>query len=137
MGRFAARLVALASCCLLLTACNDTTTVIATPPAVAHPSAASLPFTYQAAGESSSPSFHVDASRNYTVTYHLAGSADLPNCKVTLDVVSTVGEDHQIVPATVLKVTDVKDGSAPVPLAAGDWRFQEGGGCSWKVTVTG
>lgn len=103
------------------------------PPATA--SISGLPFHYQGHGESSSPSFHVDRDGTYTITYHLAGDPLQPNCLVSLSVISGSGQETYLVNGVTLTPTTVKDGSTPLSLTAGDWRFQEAGGCNWTVTV--
>lgn len=99
------------------------------------PTAAGLPFHYEAQGESSGPSFHVATAATYPVSYELKGSTQQPGCNVTIAVVADDGASHVVVPGVVLQPGDDKKGQVQIQLAAGNWRFQEGGGCSWSVTV--
>jgi hypothetical protein len=101
----------------------------------AHPSPAGLPFHYEAQGESSGPSFHVPSTGTYAVSYELKGSAQQPGCNVTIALVADDGSSHVVVPGVVLQPSDDRKGDLQVQLAAGNWRFQEGGGCSWSVNV--
>ena len=105
-------------------------------PTVVAPTPGSLPFHYQTLGESSSPSFHVDTAGSYTVAYVLKGSDQTPNCSVTIAMVADDGTARQVVPGIPLQPADTKQGSVKVDLTAATWRFQEGGGCSWDVTVS-
>ncbi len=100
------------------------------------PTAAGLPFHYEAQGESSGPSFRVDKAADYPVAYELKGSAQQPGCDVTIAVVADDGTSRVVVPGIKLEPTDTKQGSTVVQLNPGNWRFQEGGGCSWSVTVS-
>jgi hypothetical protein len=113
----------------------DTTAPSTSPPA-AQPTSAALPFHYEALGQSSSPTFHVDKDGSYTVAYTLKGSADQPGCVASLAMVGSDGSAQQIVGGVKLQPADSKQSSLPETLKRGDWRFQEGGGCSWSVTVT-
>lgn len=100
------------------------------------PTPGSLPFHYQTLGESSSPSFHVASAGTYTVAYVLKGSDQTPGCTVSISMVADDGSAHQVIPGIQLQPTDTKQGSVQVDLTANNWRFQEGGGCSWDVTVS-
>lgn len=100
------------------------------------PTAAGLPFHYQALGESSSPTFRVSTAGLYTVAYSLKGDAQTPGCNVTLAMTADDGTARQVVPGVVLQPTDSKQGSVQIQLTPSSWRFQEGGGCSWEVTVS-
>jgi hypothetical protein len=55
---------------------------------------------------------------------------------VTIALTADDGTSLQVVPGVKLAPTDTKQGSVPVDLTATGWRFQEGGGCSWDVTVS-
>jgi hypothetical protein len=124
---------------LTATACGssgpDTTTTPTGPTFTPQPTAPGLPFQYEATGESSSPSFHITKAGSYTVTWTLKGVADTPSCSMSLAVVSDEGITKQVVPGTVVKSADTKPGQTPLDLSVGNWRFQEGGGCQWTVTV--
>lgn len=104
-------------------------------PTAPPPSLAGLPFHYEATGESSSPTFHVAKAGGYTVAYVLKGVADQPSCTMTIVMVAQDGSEQQVVQSAKVAPSDVVQKSVPVTLAVGDWRFQEGGGCSWNVTV--
>jgi hypothetical protein len=110
------------------TAAPATLTPAPTPPG--------LPFHYEAQGQSSSPTFRVDRTGAYTVAYLLRGSADLPGCTVSIAMVADDGTAQPIVSGEKLQPSDTRQKSVPVNLKAGNWRFQEGGGCSWNVTVS-
>src|SRR5438309_11399786 len=73
---------------VLVAACNGTSTSSTPTPtdqsSAPADNATSLPFQYQARGESSSPSFHVTQAAKYAVTYHLAGDPQQPSCNVRL-----------------------------------------------------
>jgi hypothetical protein len=99
------------------------------------PTAPGLPFQYEATGESSSPSFHITKAGAYTVAWTLKGTPDTPSCTMSIAVVSDDGITKQVLPSTVVKSADTKPGQTPLDLTAGNWRFQEGGGCQWSVTV--
>lgn len=99
------------------------------------PTLAGLPFQYQAVGESSSPTFKVDRSGSYTVAYTIKGTSDQPNCTVSIAMVADDGAVQQVANGEKLAPTDTRQKSVQVTLKAGSWRFQEGGGCSWTVTV--
>lgn len=105
-------------------------------PTAAVPTPGELPFHYQALGESSSPSFRVATAGTYTVAYTLKGSTQTPGCTMSIAMVADDGASQQVVPGVQLQPSDTKQGSVPVTLTATNWRFQEGGGCSWEVTVT-
>lgn len=143
LGRtFAAPLAAIAA---LLTACalagcNDQTATGTTGPsdtAAGEPTAqtAGLPFTYSAAGESSSPSFAIGTSGTYTVAYHVSTN-DTPSCTASIDLVSTEGASEPVLPRTDVTTAKPLDATATPQLGQGTWRFQAAGGCSWKVTVS-
>jgi hypothetical protein len=100
------------------------------------PTPAGLPFHYQFGGQSSSPAFRVSIAGTYTVAYTLKGSTNTPGCNVTIALVADDGSSQVVVPGVTLQPTDSKQGSAQVQLTAATWRFQEGGGCSWDVTVS-
>jgi predicted small lipoprotein YifL len=112
----------------------------ATPPAASAPPAtptmARLPYHYQTLGESSSPTFHVDKAGDYTVAYVLTGTAQQPGCVVSIVMVGPDGSQQPVVNGEKLNPPDTRQKTVPVTLTAGDWRFQEGGGCSWNVTVS-
>jgi hypothetical protein len=109
---------------------------INTPPAGSQPAQGNELFAYEATGQSSSPNFTVPSAGTYTVTYHVVGTSDQPNCTVTIALVSDQGETKRILGSPVtLQPGQTSDGSSSQQLAAGGWRFQEGGGCDWKVTV--
>jgi hypothetical protein len=122
-----------------LAACSssgpDTTTPSA-PVATAAPTLAGLPYHYESIGESSSPTFHVDKAGAYTVAYVVKGRAEQPDCTVSIVMVGPDGGEQQVASNERLKPTDTRQKTVPVNLTAGDWRFQEGGGCSWNVTVS-
>lgn len=125
----------------LLAACGSsgpesTATPTVSSSATPAPTAPGLPFHYQALGESSSPSFHVQTAGTYTVAYVLKGSDQTPNCTVSIAMTADDGTARQVVPGIQLKPTDTKQGSVQVQLTTSSWRFQEGGGCSWDVTVS-
>ncbi len=144
MTRAALALAAAASAAaaVLLAGCGSSGPDTTTPPtgsvapSVAAPTAAALPFHYQALGESSSPSFHVATAGAYGVAWVIKGSTQTPGCTVSIAMVADDGTAQQVVPGEALQPTDTKQGNTPVTLNAGNWRFQEGGGCSWDVTVT-
>ncbi len=100
------------------------------------PTLAGLPYHYAATGESSSPTFHVDKAGAYTVAYVLNGTAEQPGCTVSIVMVGPDGGQQKVVSGEKLNPTDTRQKSVAVTLSAGEWRFQEGGGCSWSVTVT-
>ena len=130
-----------AGCAALLAACGSsgpetTTNPTASAPARPLVTAASLPFQYQAVGESSSPSFHVATAGTYTVSWALTGSDQQPDCLVSIGLVSKEGQSQQVLAGTKVAPTDTPHGSVALQLTPGDWRFQEGGGCGWKVSVT-
>jgi hypothetical protein len=103
--------------------------------ATATPGVPGLPFHHEAQGQSSSPSFQVATAGAYRVDYVLKGSADLPGCVVSINLVADDGSAQPVVARVQLQPTDTRQDHAPVTLSAGRWRFQEGGGCSWSVTV--
>jgi hypothetical protein len=103
--------------------------------AVPAPTAAGLPFHYEAQGESSGPSFRIDRAATYPISYELKGSTQQPGCNVTIAVVADDGTSRVVVPGIVLQPSDTKQGSVQVQMGPGNWRFQEGGGCFWSVTV--
>jgi predicted small lipoprotein YifL len=113
-----------------------------TPPSTTGPSPTAattlsgLPFHYEALGESSGPTFLVNKSGSYTVAYILKGTAEQPGCTMSIAMVGQDGSVVPIVSGEKLNPTDTRQKSVPVTLKAGDWRFQEGGGCSWNVTVS-
>jgi hypothetical protein len=125
---------------MLLAACSssgpDTTT---TPPggstAVPSASTAGLPFSYQGSGESSSTTFHVATTGSYLASWTLTGVTGQPACSVSIALVGNDGSSQQLIPGVPVGPTDTKSDSKTVQLTAGDWRFQEGGGCGWKVSV--
>jgi hypothetical protein len=122
-----------------LAACGSSgpdTTTPAPSPTTALPTLSGLPYHYQGSGQSSSPTFHVDKAGNYSVDYVIKGSADTPGCMVSIVMVAQDGSEQPVVHGEKLAPTDTKQKSVPVTLTAGDWRFQEGGGCSWSVTVS-
>lgn len=94
-----------------------------------------LPFHYQAKGESSSPTFAVARAGAYKVAYVLQGSADQPGCVVGILLVADDGSSLPIVSDVKLQPSDTRQDQVSETLAAGRWRFQEAGGCSWTVTV--
>ena len=138
----ASLVLAAAAASLALAGCSSsgpepaTSTATPRPTVAAAPTAAGLPFHYQFLGESSSPSFHVTAAGSYTVAYALKGSDQTPGCTMSLAIVSTDGSSQQVFSGITLQPADSKNGSVQVRLTAADWHFQEGGGCSWDVTVT-
>ena len=141
MPRVSLVLVAAAAAALLLAGCSSsgpetTTSNSSTSTAPPPPTATGLPFHYQFLGQSSSPSFHVARTGTYTVAYVLKGSDQTPGCTMSIGMVSADGASQQVVSGITLQPTDTKQGSAQVELTASDWHFQEGGGCSWDVTVT-
>ena len=110
-------------------------------PATATPTPAptppGLPFHYETQGESSSPSFHVDRAASYKVDYVLKGSADTPGgCTVGVLLTADDGSSVPVVSGQKLRPADTTQNSVSLALTAGNWRFQEGGGCSWSVTVS-
>jgi hypothetical protein len=100
------------------------------------PTPAGLPYHYATLGESSSPSFHVATAGTYTVAYVVKGSAGSPACTVSIALTADDGTAQQVLSGVVVKPTDTRPGSVQVSLTASNWRFQEGGGCSWDVTVS-
>lgn len=120
---------------LLLQACGESSQPGPSEAPLPTSSAPGLPFHYEGRGESSSPTFHVDRDATYVVTYHLAGDPLQKSCLVSLSVISNMGEEKEIVTGVTISPQTTKDGTVPVALRAGDWRFQEAGGCVWTVTV--
>jgi hypothetical protein len=114
----------------------DTTSTPTGPTFTPQPTAPGLPFQYEATGESSSPSFRITKAGSYTVAWTLKGVPDMPSCSMSIAVVSDEGITKQVLPVTVIKSADTKPGQTPLQLTAGNWRFQEGGGCTWSLTVT-
>jgi len=107
------------------------------PPGTSSSTGANVIFTYETTGQSSSPNFTVATAGTYTVTYQVTGTSDQPNCAVTIALVSDQGDSRRILGTPVtLQPGQTTQGSSPQQLGAGGWRFQEGGGCDWKVTVT-
>ena len=106
-----------------------------TPQATPAPTAPALPFHYQAKGESSSPTFAVARAGSYRVAYTLQGSADQPGCVVGIVLVADDGSSVPVVSDVKLQPSDTRQDTVSETLAAGRWRFQEAGGCSWTVTV--
>ena len=125
----------------MLAACNssgpDTTTTPTSggTAAPAAPTAAGLPFTFQGSGESSSPAFHVATAGSYVVSWTLTGTQGQPACTVSIALVADDGSSQQLIPGTPVGPSDTKTDSKTVQLTSGGWRFQEGGGCGWKVSV--
>ncbi len=111
-------------------------TTPSTTPLPAQPTTAGLPFHYDGLGESSSPTFHVDRDGTYTIAYTLKGSTEQPACVVSISVVGPDGSVQQVVSGVKVQPTDTKQDSVPATLRTGDWRFQEGGGCSWSISVS-
>jgi len=133
--------VVIAAAATTLAACGSSgpeTTGQPTPTAQPTPATtpAGLPYHYQALGQSSSPTFRVATAGTYTVAYILKGSDQTPDCTVSIAMTADDGTARQVVPGIQLKPTDTKQGSLQVQLTASSWRFQEGGGCSWDVTVS-
>lgn len=123
---------------LAVAACSSSgpdTTSSATP-LPPQPTTAGLPFHYDGLGESSSPTFHVGRDGTYAIAYTLKGSNDQPGCVVSISLVGPDGSVQQVVSGVKLQATDTKQDSVPATLRTGDWRFQEGGGCSWSVAVS-
>lgn len=127
-----------ASVCIPLAACSssgpDTTTPSGSP-APAQPTVTGLPFHYEALGQSSSPTFHISRDGDYAVAYVLKGSTDQPGCTAGIALVGEDGSAQRLVTGVKLQPADTKQDTVTMTLKRGDWRFQEGGGCSWSVTV--
>ncbi|HZS13195.1 MAG TPA: hypothetical protein VFC09_01225 [Candidatus Dormibacteraeota bacterium] len=123
---------------LLLAACSSSGTPssggTATQSSTAAPTG-SLPFHYEAQGESSSPSFSVAQPGSYAVDYVLKGATQSPGCVVSINLVADDGSTQQVVGGVQLQPSDTRQDRATVTLGAGTWRFQEAGGCGWSVTV--
>jgi hypothetical protein len=131
--------LAVAAAGLGLAACSSSgpdTTVPSGSPVPAQPTTAGLPFHYQALGESSSPTFRVGRDGTYTIAYTLKGSTDQPGCVVSMSVVGPDGSTQRLVSGVKLQPADTRQDSASATLTAGEWRFQEAGGCSWSVSVS-
>ena len=136
----AAAAAVLAAAAGLLAACGSSGPDVSpqvggTTPVPTHTPPPGLPFHWETVGESSGPSFRVATDATYSVDWTLKGSAQTPNCTVSIVLTSDEGASREVVPPVVLKPTDSKTGTAQVALTAGNWRPQEGGGCSWSVTV--
>jgi hypothetical protein len=128
--------VALGGASLLACGSSAPETTSPSPAHSALPTLAGLPYHYQSVGQSSSPTFHVDKAGAYTVEYAVKGTAEQPGCTVSIVMVGPDGSEQQVVSNATLQPSDSQQKSVAVNLTAGDWRFQEGGGCSWNVTVS-
>jgi hypothetical protein len=118
-----------------LAACGSSGPDVPTPSSIATPTVAGLPFQYQAVGESSSPTFRVDRAGTYTIAYTIKGTPEQPNCTVSIAMVADDGAVQPVASGEKLAPTDTRQKSVQATLKPGSWRFQEGGGCAWTVTV--
>jgi len=92
-----------------------------------------LPFGFQKTGEGSSPEFAVRTAGSYSVAYVVRGSG----CTVSLALTADDGTSAAVASGVQLQSPGTQQGSRAVTLAAGTWRFEEGGGCTWQVRVSG
>jgi hypothetical protein len=103
-------------------------------PPVAAPTASTLPFHYDGAGQGGSSPFTVAATADYKVAWTAAGISGSPACTVSIGL-SGSSSSFTVVDGVQVGPTDKKNGTVTLHLVAGSYRAVEGGGCSWSITV--
>jgi hypothetical protein len=141
---------AIAGACLVACGSDSSTTASTTssgavsgvpPPAPSFspaplPSASTLPFHFDGAGQGGSPPFSVATAGDQKVAWTAAGVSGSPACTVSIGL-SGPASSFTVVDGVQVGPTDTKNGSKTLHLEAGTYRAVEGGGCSWSITVGG